>query len=57
MTFDWWTLGFQTVNVSVLIGMLGYFFWTPMAALIEKRRVTARDMLAAAEHVAVACRS
>ena len=49
MTFDWWTLGFQTVNVFVLIVMLGYFFWKPTAALIEKRRVTARDMLAAGE--------
>ena len=49
MTFDWWTLGFQTVNVFVLIVVLGYFFWKPTAALIEKRRVAARDMLAAAE--------
>ena len=29
MTIDWWTLGFQTVNVGVLIWLLGRFFWRP----------------------------
>ena len=49
MSIDWWTLGFQTVNVSVLMAMLGYFFWKPTAALIEKRRIAARDIAAAGE--------
>ncbi len=52
MSIDWWTLGFQTVNVSVLIITLGYFFWRPTAALIEKRRVAARDAAAAGERSA-----
>ncbi|WP_010189009.1 F0F1 ATP synthase subunit B family protein [Sphingomonas sp. PAMC 26605] len=38
MTIDWWTLGFQTVNVAVLIWLLGHFFWKPVAAMIAARR-------------------
>lgn len=38
MTIDWWTFGFQTVNVAVLIWLLGHFFWKPVAAMIEARR-------------------
>jgi F-type H+-transporting ATPase subunit b len=39
MTIDWWTLGFQAVNVLVLIWLLQRFFWRPIAAMIEQRRV------------------
>ncbi len=45
MTIDWWTLAFQTVNVVVLIGLLGRFFWRPIAAMIEQRRGAAQHML------------
>ena len=38
MTIDWWTLGIQTVNVVILIWLLGRFFWRPVAAMIEQRR-------------------
>lgn len=49
MTIDWWTLGLQTVNVGVLIWLLGRFFWKPLAAMIEQRRVVAQQILGDAE--------
>jgi F-type H+-transporting ATPase subunit b len=49
MTIDWWTLGFQTVNVVVLVWLLQRFFWRPVAAMIEQRRDTTRQALADAE--------
>lgn len=49
MTIDWWTLGIQTVNVLILIWILGRFFWRPLAAMIDQRRATARRMLDDAE--------
>ena len=49
MTIDWWTLGLQTVNVVVLVWLLGRFFWRPVAAMIEQRRITAQGILAEAE--------
>jgi F-type H+-transporting ATPase subunit b len=49
MTIDWWTLGLQTINVAVLIWLLGRFFWKPLAAMIEQRRATAVQILADAE--------
>ena len=42
MTIDWWTLGIQTVNVIILIWLLGRFFWRPVAAMIEQRRAAAQ---------------
>jgi F-type H+-transporting ATPase subunit b len=49
MTINWWTLGLQTVNVVILIGLLGRFFWHPVAAMIEQRRAAAQRILAEAE--------
>ena len=49
MTIDWWTLGFQTVNVAILIWILARFFWRPLSAMIEARRETAGRILAEAE--------
>jgi F-type H+-transporting ATPase subunit b len=49
MTIDWWTLGLQTVNVAVLVWLLGRFFWRPMADMIEQRRVAAQRTLADAQ--------
>ncbi|HEY8008110.1 MAG TPA: ATPase [Methylocella sp.] len=49
MTIDWWTLGFQTVNVVILIWLLERFFWRPIAAIIEQRRAFAQGILAEAE--------
>jgi F-type H+-transporting ATPase subunit b len=49
MTIDWWTFGFQTVNVVVLVWLLQRFFWRPVAAMIEQRRDATREALADAE--------
>ncbi len=49
MTINWWTLGIQTVNVAVLVWLLGRFFWRPVAAMIEQRRATTQRALAEAE--------
>jgi F-type H+-transporting ATPase subunit b len=49
MTVDWWTLGIQAVNVVILIWLLARFFWRPFAATIERRRVTAQQILVEAE--------
>src|ERR1700739_4973702 len=49
MTIDWWTLGIQAVNVLILIWLLGRFFWRPVAAMIEQRRLAAQKILAEAE--------
>ena len=44
MTIDWWTLGFQTVNVAVLIWLLGHFFWKPVAAMIVARKAATQKL-------------
>ncbi len=51
MSFDLWTLGFQAVNVLVLVWLLHRFFWTPIAGLIADRQAKASTLLdeAAAE--------
>ncbi len=49
MTIDWWTLGFQAVNVLVLVWLLGHFFWKPVAAMIAQRTAVAQQTLADAD--------
>ena len=49
MRIDWWTLGFQAVNVLVLVWLLQHFFWRPVAAMIEQRRSTTEKALADAK--------
>jgi len=49
MTIDWWTLGLQAINVAVLVWLLQRFFWRPVAAMIDRRRVTAQRILTEAE--------
>jgi F-type H+-transporting ATPase subunit b len=49
MTFDWWTLGFQTLNVIALIWLLERFFWRPVTAIIETRRAAVQKTLADAQ--------
>ena len=41
MHIDWWTLAFQTVNVLVLIWILGRFFFRPVADIVAKRQAQA----------------
>ncbi|WP_225199064.1 ATP synthase F0 subunit B [Gluconobacter oxydans] len=38
MTVDWWTIGLQVINVSVLIWLLSRFFWRPICAVISRRQ-------------------
>ncbi len=45
MTIDWWTLGFQTVNILVLVWLLQHFFWRPVAAMIALRATTTQQAL------------
>jgi F-type H+-transporting ATPase subunit b len=45
MTFDFWTLGFQAVNVLVLVWLLHRFFWKPVAAMITERKAAAATLL------------
>ncbi len=49
MSIDWWTLGFQTVNVVVLVWLLRHFFWRPVAAIIEQRRASTETAMADAK--------
>jgi F-type H+-transporting ATPase subunit b len=49
MTIDWWTIGIQTVNVVILMWLLGKFFWRPVAGMIDLRRAAAQKALADAD--------
>ena len=49
MTIDWWTIGIQTVNVVILMWLLGKFFWRPVAGMIDQRRTAAQTTLAEAD--------
>jgi F-type H+-transporting ATPase subunit b len=49
MHIDWWTLALQTVNVLVLIWILGRFFFRPVADLVARRRKEAATLLADAD--------
>ncbi|MDU1693666.1 MAG: ATPase, partial [Bradyrhizobium sp.] len=33
MTIDWWTVGLQAVNVTILVWLLARFFWRPVAGI------------------------
>ena len=48
MTIDLWTLGFQTVNVVILVWLLQHFFWRPVSALMAERRSATERVLAEA---------
>ncbi len=49
MSIDWWSLGLQSINIAVLVWLLGRFFWRPVAGMIETRRKAAESTLAEAE--------
>jgi F-type H+-transporting ATPase subunit b len=52
MKIDWWTLGFQAVNVVILVWLLQRFFWRPVSAIIAQRRDATQKSLADAKAVA-----
>jgi F-type H+-transporting ATPase subunit b len=41
MKIDFWTLGLQTFNILILLWVLQYFFWKPVAAMIAQRKALA----------------
>jgi F-type H+-transporting ATPase subunit b len=49
MHLDWWTLALQTVNVLILIWILGRFFFRPIADIIARRQEDTRKLFADAE--------
>jgi F-type H+-transporting ATPase subunit b len=51
MHVDWWTLALQTVNVLILIWILGRFFFRPITAIVARRQEEAKKLLADADAV------
>jgi len=49
MTFDWWTFGFQTINVLVLVWLLHRFFWRPVSSVIAARNAESKSVIERAE--------
>jgi F-type H+-transporting ATPase subunit b len=49
MRIDWWTLSLQTVNAVVLIWLLAYFLFRPVANVIAARKAAAARLLGEAE--------
>jgi F-type H+-transporting ATPase subunit b len=45
MRIDWWTLALQTVNVLILIWILGRFFFRPVMDIVAKRQQEANKLL------------
>jgi F-type H+-transporting ATPase subunit b len=45
MRIDWWTLGLQTINVLVLVWLLGHFLFRPVAAMVAERQSEAAKLL------------
>lgn len=49
MHIDWWTLGLQTVNLLVLLWLLGRYLFRPMAAMVAQRQADADKLLDASK--------
>jgi F-type H+-transporting ATPase subunit b len=45
MHIDWWTLALQTINVLVLVWLLGHFLYKPVLAAIANRQAAADKLL------------
>ncbi len=45
MHIDWWTLALQTVNVLILVWILGRFFFRPIMEVVAKRQQEANKLL------------
>jgi F-type H+-transporting ATPase subunit b len=46
MHIDWWTLGFQTINVLVLVWLLAHFLFRPVAKIVAERQCAAAALMA-----------
>jgi F-type H+-transporting ATPase subunit b len=49
MQIDWWTLALQTINLLVLVWILGRFLFRPIAEIIARRQDEAARVLEEAE--------
>lgn len=45
MRIDWWTLGLQTVNLLVLLWILGRYLFRPMAKIVAERQAASARLL------------
>jgi F-type H+-transporting ATPase subunit b len=45
MHIDWWTLGFQTINVLVLVWLLAHFLFRPVAKIVAERQRAATALM------------
>ncbi|WP_438392398.1 F0F1 ATP synthase subunit delta [Caballeronia sp. DA-9] len=45
MHIDWWTLGFQTINVLVLVWLLAHFLFRPVSKIVAERQRVAAALL------------
>jgi F-type H+-transporting ATPase subunit b len=45
MHIDWWTLGLQTANVSILIWLLARFLFRPVARIVAERQQAAAALM------------
>ena len=45
MRIDWWTLALQTVNVLILIWILGRYFFRPIMDIVAKRQQETNNLL------------
>jgi len=57
MRIDWWTLSLQTVNAVVLIWLLSYFLFKPVAYVIAARKAEAARLIEEAEQAKAAALS
>lgn len=51
MQIDWWTLALQTVNVLILVWLLGWFLFRPVAQIVAHRQEQTNKQLADAAAV------
>lgn len=57
MRIDWWTLGLQTINVLVLVWLLGRFLFRPVAAIVRERQAAIAQALEAARAASAAAQA
>ena len=50
MQIDWWTLALQTINLLVLLWILGRFLFRPVARIIDERQAAAAKILDDTKH-------
>ena len=51
MHLDWWTIGLQTINFSILVWLLHRFLYKPVLTMIDARKAEVRRQFDAAKGV------